>query len=1142
MRKTKKTAGRILALLLTLCLVSGLLVTAALADQPVPQPVPEASFEATGWSGGNLTGLIDGEVYSVTGAGTMVFTAAGTTQYIDDLYPGTLYLVREGDNVTTVDSAPQEIVIGKAAKPSGVTVSACTSSANNDGVISGVTSAILYKTYNSGTWNLGTGSDITGLIPGIYCVRTAASGSTLASDEIMLLVDAYTDAVSYGISINGTQITSANAANVFATGSNANKVTYDAAANRITITGMFIGPLAVRGNGSTDIYCDGGTNIAIGSEFYATGVKDIYVTAETTGAPVINAGTEGMDVTCSGNVSVTAAGHGFAVSGPVRVTGAKNVTFSAPASSTTPVVTGYADISCSGDLKIENKGSSMALGGALTVRNAANVTVLCSSSSPLIPRTVDISCTGNVELKNDNGFVTNSSLTVRSAKNVSLTGTHNAPVVISFADITCSGDLLIENKGVGPVVGKDLKVTGAKAVALKCSSLTAAVAGDADISCTGDLSVENGKGACVGGSLSVKGAGNVKFEGFPDNVPVIEGNTEIACTGDVEIYNGYIGPLVNSGLTVTKAKKVCLRAKTEAPAVNGDAYISCSDTLHIDTFDNVAVNGNLTVVGATDVYISGDTTAAPVINGITDISCSGDVTIINNDWHDVNTVTGFCVNGALKIKGAEDVAISNMTERSSSPVVKGNVTIDCSGDIYIATPSNCIAVNGTLTVTSADGIELGNKSVYPVVTGPADITCSGDLEACNGGTGIVFAGGLTVRKADSVSIHSDSDTGMSPVIVGGAVITCDGDLQITSAGTGFASAADLLVYNANSTYITSCNTDCVINGKAGFITTGNVLMGYTGTGKAVKDTVSFAVPSGAGAYEICVEGGDSPLDLETIAELGIGESFGPQAIDAKVIRIDTTYLGVHEHDFETEWSYDANNHWHSCVAGDTMKDRNAHEDSDNDGKCDVCGCVMSAAPATPSVPVVTPAENKLPFTDVAESDWFYADVEYVYNAKLMNGTSDTTFEPALNASRAMVVTTLYRLAGSPAVTGENTFEDVDAGTWYTDAVIWAKNSGIVKGYSDTVFGPNDDITREQLATILYNYAKFMGYDVSVGEDTNILSFRDAAQVSGFAVPAVQWAVGANIIKGTDDLLLLPQQGAARAQFAAMLHRFCENVK
>lgn len=181
-----------------------------------------------------------------------------------------------------------------------------------------------------------------------------------------------------------------------------------------------------------------------------------------------------------------------------------------------------------------------------------------------------------------------------------------------------------------------------------------------------------------------------------------------------------------------------------------------------------------------------------------------------------------------------------------------------------------------------------------------------------------------------------------------------------------------------------------------------------------------------------------------------------------------------------------------------------------------------------------------PFTDVKATDWCYTAVEYVYSNGLMKGVSATSFAPTRTLTRAMLVTIVYRLDGEPVVTSANPFSDVAAGSYYTDAVIWASANGIVTGYTATTFGPDDPVTRQQLATILWRYAKLKGYDVSVGEETNILSYDDAFFISEYAIPAIQWACGAGVMQGSGSNLN-PAGHATRAQAAAMLQRFAENV-
>ncbi len=190
------------------------------------------------------------------------------------------------------------------------------------------------------------------------------------------------------------------------------------------------------------------------------------------------------------------------------------------------------------------------------------------------------------------------------------------------------------------------------------------------------------------------------------------------------------------------------------------------------------------------------------------------------------------------------------------------------------------------------------------------------------------------------------------------------------------------------------------------------------------------------------------------------------------------------------------------------------------------------------VQVEEPAPTE-PFIDVAEGDWFYDAVVYAYQNELMDGVGGNRFAPNSETTRAQLVTILYRLEGEPAVSGDLPFTDVEAGIWYTDAILWAAQNNIVNGVSDTEFAPGDDLTRQQLVTILYRYAEAKGYDVSASADLS--GYPDAGQVQDYAQPAMAWAVAENIIQGMEDGTLKPAGNASRAQIATILMRFCEDV-
>ena len=203
----------------------------------------------------------------------------------------------------------------------------------------------------------------------------------------------------------------------------------------------------------------------------------------------------------------------------------------------------------------------------------------------------------------------------------------------------------------------------------------------------------------------------------------------------------------------------------------------------------------------------------------------------------------------------------------------------------------------------------------------------------------------------------------------------------------------------------------------------------------------------------------------------------------------------------------------------------------------------SSDPDTPVIPVIpskpgnTGTAKKLPFTDVSRSDWFYDDVRYVYENGIMDGTGAYRFAPNAQLTRAMIVTILYRMDGSPAVSGASAFTDADSGMWYGKAVTWAAANGIVNGYGSGRFGPNDPVTREQLAAILYRYTAYRKASAASNGD-NLASFSDLGTVSGYALESMNWAVGAGLLKGANGKLD-PKANATRAQVAAIIHRYLE---
>ena len=201
--------------------------------------------------------------------------------------------------------------------------------------------------------------------------------------------------------------------------------------------------------------------------------------------------------------------------------------------------------------------------------------------------------------------------------------------------------------------------------------------------------------------------------------------------------------------------------------------------------------------------------------------------------------------------------------------------------------------------------------------------------------------------------------------------------------------------------------------------------------------------------------------------------------------------------------------------------------------------LAGAKKAIDAIPTRADLEAKeLPYTDVKEGAWYYQAVQYAVNQGLFQGTTESTFSPNGTMSRAMAVTVLYRLAGSPEVEGTVDFTDVDAEAYYYRALVWAWEAGIVQGVDAERFAPQSMVTREQLVSLLYRYAQTQNMDVS--EKADLGDYADAEQVSAYAREAMAWAIGNGIVEGVDAATLAPKGTATRAQAAAILMRFLEN--
>ena len=313
---------------------------------------------------------------------------------------------------------------------------------------------------------------------------------------------------------------------------------------------------------------------------------------------------------------------------------------------------------------------------------------------------------------------------------------------------------------------------------------------------------------------------------------------------------------------------------------------------------------------------------------------------------------------------------------------------------------------------------------------------------------------------------------------------------------------------------------------------------------AGKDvTVEFDL---GGGISWTVNGQDVPTGA-SFQSLNLGVDMGTSGISANVINNITGEYGSVQitlaHDGEFGFALTLTAPLGSDNAGHWANLYYYHEDSEvltfqTSGRIGADGSVsLRFTHASQYAIVIDDYSHEMPFEDVGEGVWYYDAVSYVYAKGLMGGTSATTFEPNTTTSRAMIAVILWRLEGSPIVEEYTDFSDVADGAWYTEGIRWASSVGVVGGYPNGSFGPDDPITREQMAAMLYRYADYKGWDVT--ELNDLSAFTDAESISGYAVTALRWANAAGIVGGYNDSTLRPQGNARRSEAAAMLQRFCE---
>ena len=466
--------------------------------------------------------------------------------------------------------------------------------------------------------------------------------------------------------------------------------------------------------------------------------------------------------------------------------------------------------------------------------------------------------------------------------------------------------------------------------------------------------------------------------------------------------------------------------------------------------------------------------------------------------------------------------------------------------------------SGTLNIAAADD---GVHCDYVLNIGTVDgdgptITITDCGEGLEGATLNVYSGNITIHSEDDClnAANSDlTDYAYEMNIYGGtlAVDAETGD-GLDSNGTLTITGGTVLVWTASTADNQPLDADGTIT------ISGGLVLGAGGSSGAGGTNISAAQPyvifgsNGMGGQP---GGGNPPVQPgEGNGQPGGGttppskpdDGNGQPGGQSAVLVAKGETLSIRDSEGNTVYSATAVCDVHDAVfssAGLISGETYTLCSGGTEAATATAGTESSAPGFQPGGDPGKPGDRPdvtLPYTDVSQSDWFYPYVAFAYERAWMTGTSETTFSPEETTTRAMLVTVLYRLEGKPAVDAASGFSDVSSGSYYADAVAWAKANGIINGTSETTFSPNEPVTREQTAAILYRYAQYKGYNVEKTAD--LTAYADAAAIHSYAKNAMSWAVAAGILNGVSSTSLEPTGSATRAQVATVLTRFTQTTQ
>ena len=807
-----------------------------------------------------------------------------------------------------------------------------------------------------------------------------------------------------------------------------------------------------------------------------------------------------------------------------------------------------------------------------------------------------ISAEGNVEMSgNSTVDASGGSFGIRAGSGVTWSGYGEVTANGGSFGISAVGDVTMSGYG-------DVTATGDMAVSDSCgirsergnvaisNGTVKAEGGGCGISAgSGDVAISGGAVSATGGSYGIKtGEGQTIIYGG-DSI-TSSGGTQAISSCTISPVSGTTGDILGgdnassagdvatgADLTAYKYLKITFNVP-ESEIMVGDETLNGSSTA--STYATTDADGTVTIGGDEANYnIKWDGATLTL----------KDATISGNIYHNSSNVTSI----RLVIEGENSITENDSNgirqERSYKPSLTisggGSLKIDA-GNTGINTYSVTVE-SGTLEITagqfgvSANGGVSGTGGVT-IKGGEIEISGTGDNFRAfdsytnvtadpHAGKQICVSVGDSADEAGQIGPYTSEDTILdsytaekyfrsrtedAPIVTGVSVSPANATVEAgqtvqfsaTVSGTGEFSQEVTWSVSGGVSAGTSISADGLLTIAADETATSLTVMATASgdSSKSASVTVTVMPPESVTGVSI------SPADATVEA--------------GQTVQFSATVSGTGEFSQEVTWSVSGGVSAGTSISEDGLLTVAADETATSltvtataSGGSSIYGTatVTVTPPSTPDEPDVPvwpvfpggstgpdeteePEDEGLPFIDVHEGDWFYENVGYVYENGLMNGVSETLFEPNGTVTRGMIVTILHRLEGEPESDYDMPFTDVAEQQWYAGAVRWAAGEGIVTGVSATEFAPDDHITREQFAAILWRYAQSKGYDVSASAD--LTGFLGYGQISEYALPALQWAVGAGVMSGRGDGILAPQGTATRAEAAAMLMRFVENVK